>query len=229
MTTRLPRVDTLAADLVASVLAKPPTLGGGRLVCVDGPAGSGKTTLAATLNRGFRDALRAPGAPADRGHVRMVHMDDVFAGWSGLAAGIDTVATSVVAPLESGQPGRYRRYDWYAGRFAEERVVPPCDVLVLEGVGSGGPGRGGYGDAITCLVWVDTPADVRLARGLERDGEQMRDHWLTWGEQEDAMFARERTRERADVVVDGRARPKAPTNQGYVASGSRTAKMRPGS
>ena len=56
---------------------------------------------------------------------------------------------------------------------------------------------------MTLLVWVDTPSDVRLARGLERDGEPMREHWLRWRVQEDAMFARHRTRERADVVVDG--------------------------
>jgi hypothetical protein len=31
----------------------------------------------------------------------------------------------------------------------------------------------------------------------------MRDHWVTWGAQEEAMFVRQRTRERADVIVDG--------------------------
>ncbi len=65
MTSRFPVVERTAAFLVTSVLARPPTLGVGRLVCVDGPAGSGKTTLAAALRRGFRDALRAEGAPAD--------------------------------------------------------------------------------------------------------------------------------------------------------------------
>ncbi len=56
---------------------------------------------------------------------------------------------------------------------------------------------------MTCLVWVEAPSVVRLERGVARDGEHMRSHWLTWAEQEEAMFERERTRERADVVVDG--------------------------
>jgi len=193
-------LDVLAADLAGSVLARPAALGAGRLVCVDGPAGSGKTTLAAALERVLRDC-RPPDSAAGCARVGLIHMDDVFAGWAGLAEGMHTVATSVVAPLRSGRSGRYRRYDWHAGRFAEERVVPPCDVLLVEGVGSG---AAAYDDATTCLVWVDTPADVRLARGLARDGERMREQWLAWSEQEDAMFARERTRERADVVVDGR-------------------------
>jgi uridine kinase len=182
------------------VLELPPTLGGGRLVCVDGPAGSGKTTLAAALRRGFRDALRGAGAPADPVPVRVLHMDNVYAGWAGLDEGIATVATSVVAPLRDGRPGHYRRYDWHRACFAEQRVVAPCDVLVIEGVGSG---SSSYDDAITCLVWVDTPSDVRLSRGLARDGEQLREQWPAWTAREQAMFARERTRDRADLVVDG--------------------------
>jgi uridine kinase len=200
VTARLPSVDATAADLAAVVLRSPPTLGSGRLVCVDGPAGSGKTTLAAALNRSFRDALRGVGSPASR--VRIVHMDSVYDGWAGLGAGMDTVASSVVRPLRAGLPGSYRRYDWHRSAYAEERVVTPCDVLLVEGVGSGGR-LDGYADAVTCLVWVATPPDVRLDRGLQRDGERQRQDWLAWQRQEADMFVRERIRERADVVVDG--------------------------
>jgi uridine kinase len=191
---RFPAVDHLAADVMTSVLAHPSTLGRGRLICVDGPAGSGKTTLAGALRRAARDLLPSGGT------VALVHMDNVYAGWSGLETGMATVATSVVEPLRHGRAGRYRRFDWHAMAFAEERAVDTVDVLVVEGVGSA---SAAYDDAITCLVWVETPSDVRLDRGLARDGERLRDHWLLWREAEEAMFARERTRERADVVVDG--------------------------
>ena len=53
------------------------------------------------------------------------------------------------------------------------------------------------------LVWVEAPYDVRLRRGLERDGDAFAPHWEQWAADEAALFARERTRERADVVVDG--------------------------
>lgn len=190
-----------AADaVVTSVLAAPPTLGTGRLVCVDGPSGSGKSVLAAALNRAFRDRLRSPGAAASASHVRVLHMDNVYDGWAGLAAGMATVAVSVLAPLALGQPGRYRRFDWHTMAFAEERVVPPCDVLVVEGVGAW---SSAVAATVTCLVWADTPSDVRLERGVVRDGEAMRGRLLAWRAQEDEMFARERTRSHADVVVDG--------------------------
>ena len=200
MTARIPAVDATAAAIVSAVLVSPPTLGAGRLVCLDGPAGSGKTTLAAALNRSLRDELRSLGSAESR--VRMLHMDTVYDGWAGLDAGMRTVAASVVGPLREGRPGRYRRYDWHRSRFAEERVVPPCDVLLVEGVGSGGHADG-YVDAVTCLVWVDTPSDVRLERGLRRDGDDQHEHWVAWQRQEARMFARERIRDRADVLVDG--------------------------
>jgi uridine kinase len=185
-----PGLDAAGAAVAERVLASPATLGAGRLVCVDGPSGSGKTTLAAAVVRHLGGAAR----------VRVLHMDDVYDGWAGLAAGMATVATSVVAPLADGRAGHYRRYDWHRGVFAEEHVVEPCDVLVVEGVGAG---QASYAAGTTCLVWVEAPSAVRLARGLARDGDAAREALTAWRALEQEMFARERTRRRADLVVDG--------------------------
>jgi uridine kinase len=156
---------------------------------VDGPAGSGKTSLA-----------RAVADVAAEGHsVRLVHMDDVYEGWAGLDAAPSRLARDLVRPLLQGRPGRYQRYDWHAERLAEWHTVDPVDLLVLDGVGSGAET---YDAAITTLVWVEAPPALRLARGIARDGEQVRPFWTAWMADEDALFARERTRQRADVLVD---------------------------
>ncbi len=163
---------------------RPPSLGAGRLVCVDGPAGSGKTTLAGEVGA-------ATGA-----HV--VHLDDLYDGWAGLER-LDAQLETLLRPLAAGLTGRYRRYDWHAGAFAETVEVPPSDLLVLEGVGAG---WSAYADLVTVLVWVEAPRDLRLRRGVERDGEQLRQEWLAWQEAEQEHFTRHRTRSRADLVVD---------------------------
>ena len=182
-------VEELAARLVTRVNALPPTLGPCRLLCVDGPSGAGKTTLAAAVRRAARPR-----------RVEVLHMDAVYDGWDGIEAGMATVADQVVGPLTRGEPGRYRRYDWHTLRFLEEHVVEARDLLVIEGVGAGNPA---YAAATALLVWVDAPPEVRLLRAMDRDGPETRDLLLGWHLREQEMFARTGIRARADVVVDG--------------------------
>ncbi len=171
------------ATLVARLLAAPPRLGGTRLLCIDGPAGSGKSTLAGRV-------AALTGAP-------VVRMDDLYPGWSGLFA-VDEQVLGVLEPLVGGRPGRYRRYDWEAEAYAEDHVVEPVELLVLEGVGAG---NRGWSDRASLLVWVETSDEVRFARGLERDGDAVRDRWLAWMKDEKRLFAAEGTRARADLVI----------------------------
>ena len=171
---------------MAALLAdRPGTLGAGRLVCVDGPAGSGKTTLAAAL------------ADAVPGTV-VVHTDEMLEGWRGLPGLAGSVA-ALLRPLASGRPGCWTRWDWYADGWAERREVPPAPLLVLEGTGSWSPL---VADLVTVLVWVEAPSQVRLDRGMARDGEQMRPQWEQFRLDEDDLHRRLRTRDHADLVVD---------------------------
>jgi uridine kinase len=166
--------------------AREPSLHRGRLVCIDGPAGSGKTTLASEI-------ASLSGAP-------VLHMDDMFEGWDGLPR-ITAQVESLLLPLAAGRAGSYRRWDWPADAWAETVEVAPAPLLVLEGVGSG---ASSVARLVTVLVWVEVPYDLRMARGLERGGTGVAEHWRQWAVDEQDLFARERTRERADVLVDGR-------------------------
>jgi len=176
-----------SAELVLELTrSRTPTLGGTRLLCIDGPAGSGKTTLAAAV------AGLAPGA-------RVVHMDDLYDGWTGLPRVTDQL-DSILLPLSEGRPGSYRRFDWVEDRFAETVTVEPVELLVLEGVGAGSLEHAAL---ITVLVWVSAPREVRMRRGIDRDGDSFAPHWEAWAAAEAIHFAAEHTHERADLVVDG--------------------------
>jgi hypothetical protein len=173
------------ADLVlAHARTAPARLGSGRLICIDGPAGSGKTTLAERVHR-------LGGAP-------VLRMDDLYPGWDGLFD-VDSHVLGILEPLSRDLPGRYRRYDWTAGEYGESHRVEPVPLLVLEGVGSGNQAWSGL---VSTLVWVEAPADVRLSRGVARDGEGERAHLVAWAQDEDRLFATQGTRARADLVFE---------------------------
>lgn len=178
--------------LLEQVLAAPPQLGDIRLICVDGPAGSGKTTVAER----FAKAAEARGL-----RVQVVHMDDLYDGWDGAERGFGILRDHVLTRLANGLEGRYRRYDWIAGAYAEVHLVPATvEVLIVEGVTSADRGAEPWP---SLRIWVETDNALRLERGIERDGEGMRDRWLEWMRWERDHFAAERTRDRADLIVDG--------------------------
>ena len=173
------------------IAAAPARLGHTRLVLVDGPAGSGKTSLAERLAEALGCAV--------------LHGDEMYEGWAGLPALWETLGGQVLEPLARGERARFRRWDWARGERGEWIEVDAvdgraADALVIEGVGVAGRRAREY--ASVC-VYVEAPWDVRLARGIARDGEGMRDEWLRWEAAEEPILSAEGTREAADVVVDG--------------------------
>lgn len=136
---------------------------------------------------------------AGRADVPVVHTDD-FASWDDQFGWGRSLRAQVIEPLMRGEPGRYQRYDWLARRFGEWHEVPVADVVIVEGVGAA---QRLFADAIAMTVWVETPPDVRLARGIARDGQESREFWQQWVVGEWAHFAADGTSARADLVVIG--------------------------
>jgi uridine kinase len=159
------------------------------LVAVDGPSGAGKSTFAARLAR----ALDAPVVPMDD----FVSWDD-FAGWW------PRLEEQVLAPYLAGRPVTYQRRDWtgdpLGGGLGAWRELPTSRFLVLEGVTSS---RREVADRLDYAVWVDAPRAVRLRRGVDRDGHEMRPRWLSWMEREVSFFDQDNARDRADLRVNG--------------------------
>ena len=91
-----PDLSATARTLAGRVLAGPARLGPVRLVCIDGPAGSGKTTTAAALVASLQEHRRA---------VEVVHLDDLYEGWSGLEGSLwPRLAAQVLRRLAPQNP-----------------------------------------------------------------------------------------------------------------------------
>ncbi len=174
------------------LLTSAPTLGGIRLGVVDGPSGSGKSTFA----RRWARALR----PLTAGVVT-VFSSDLLATWDDPFGWWDRFDAGVLQPLSTGRPGRVRLTDWSGGAPipGRWRTVRPPKVLILEGVSCG---RLALGDRVGTLVWVEVQdRQHRLERAVGRDGAASRDHLAHWQDDEDTFFNRDRTRARADLIL----------------------------
>jgi uridine kinase len=168
-----------------------------RLVAIDGRGGSGKSTLAHRLAEGWHKAF-------------VIEMDDFYRPSTerAFAPAVhggnydrERLVKGVLEPLASGRPGRYQRYDWEKDRLAEWHDVPADAIVLIDGVYSTSEMLRDYFDY---KIWVESPYDVRLKRGLERDGEAMRSEWVDhWMPAEDRYVAAERPDEHANLVFDG--------------------------
>jgi cytidylate kinase len=176
---------TEIAELASQISQRAPLAGQTRVVAVDGPAGSGKTTLAAQLGERLDGAL-------------VLNTDQLYHGWDGLAEGAQRLVDDVLRPLSEGLEAAVRPWNWLSSSEGERRSLPPCETLVVDGAGCGSRAAAPF---LSMIIWLDANAELRQRRALERDGEMFAPHWESWAEQERALFEREQTRERADLII----------------------------
>lgn len=139
-------------------------------VLIDGPSGAGKTTLATLMG----EALG----------IQVVHLDDFYPGWSGLAEGARMVAEDVLHPTRPG----FRRWDWANNRRGEWVALDPEVDLIVEGVGAVTLAslRAAHRRGDTATIRVEADAALRKRRALERDPGYA-EYWDMWARQESAL------------------------------------------
>ncbi|MGO4805866.1 aminodeoxychorismate synthase component I [Arthrobacter sp. 2MCAF15] len=167
------------------------------IIAIDGRSGSGKTTLAIELAARLREHHK----------VSLFHLEDIYPGWNGLAAGIERYVTTVLAPLRRGENAEWVSWDWERHYDGEARTTRPAEIVLVEGVGAAAAAAHPMLDAV---IWADSSDSERRARALARDGDTYEPYWDQWAAQEAEWLAGDDVPARADVHVLNRADGTAP-------------------
>ncbi len=165
---------------------------------MDGRSSNGKSRLAERI------AALVPGAV-------VVHTDDVA--WRHSRFGWDDLLLSgVIERLRRGDAVDYRPPAWDAhGRPGSITVPAAASLVLIEGAGAG---RASLASHVDAVVWVQCDLDVAERRNRARvaAGELDAAGYEGWMAEEVPFHARERTWERADLIVSGSTTVDDPTD-----------------
>lgn len=175
------------------------------LVALDGRGGAGKSTLAREL---VRRIPRSAHVEHDWFHLPKDRVSE------GRRFDHERLIAEVISPFHSGaRELRFSRYNWgyLAGipdGYHETPIsISDVDVVVVEGVETLHRSVASHFDL---RVWVDTPPELSLERGMKRDieeyhldPERVRAAWKEWSDRESESLARDDRRARANVIIKG--------------------------
>jgi hypothetical protein len=122
-------------------------------------------------------------------------MDDLYAGWRGLEAGVDILQRQILGALAKGVGASWQEWDWAAGERVKWREFRGGTPLIIEGVGALNRFSAEHSEI---RVWLEVDEAVRFERWVEREGSD--EHWAEWSAQELEFYARERSSELATLT-----------------------------
>ena len=152
------------------------------ILALDGRSGTGKTHLSLQLAAWVRDG----GLPGELYSVDVPPLDELYTGWTGLAAGLETYTQQVLPALVRDGSATWTPWNWHTSRHDAPRALGPADIIIIEGVGAGHPAARPF-LAGTLTLTLETA--TRKERALARDGATYAPHWDTWAAQEDQLPA----------------------------------------
>ena len=158
------------------------------IILIDGRAGSGKSTFAESLQQQlFRDGESAP---------RVIHMDNIFEGWDGLALGSDYMVRFILQPLARRETASWQDWSWVKNQRSSWREFSGGTPLIVEGCGSLTERSKEHADI---SIWLEASEETRRARWIQR--ERHLEKFDFWAAQELDFYAREKSQSLADLAI----------------------------
>jgi uridine kinase len=164
-------------------------LSSGQIIAIDGPAGSGKTTLANQL-------------AADIADVEIIHVDDLYQGWSDAFSARLTasVISQILLPISQKLDFNYEIYDWRSNKFLKSKLVSKSKIYILDGVGAG---QRQYRPFLAKIIWLNISDEIGLSRVLQRDGAEILLPMQQFQKAQKLHFASDLTENTADFYYEG--------------------------
>ncbi len=165
------------------------------IIAIDGPGGSGKSFFAEKLCNFLKD-------------YGIVHLDDFYLPATDpeiVGSNFDwhRLINQVLLPFLKHSKCKYQLYNWTTGVLDSWKEISSRKYLIIDGVTSGSLELRGY---LNFIIFIETPVDIRLKRGVERDGENSKNIWLNeWMPNESKYFDSDihKTKSICDLIIDG--------------------------
>lgn len=167
------------------------------IIAIDGPGGSGKSTLAEEL------LSYLPGAFT-------VHMDDFYKpkylreeplSKTEIGGYFDweRIEKQIIIPFAENRDIKYQKYNWQFDSLNDWVLIPKSSNVIVEGIYSSRKELSHY---YNLKIWIECPPDVRLSRGIERDGIEMKEYWQkVWMKQENDYFEKQEPFKSANIII----------------------------
>ena len=161
----------------------------GQIIAIDGPAGSGKTTLAKKLQ-------------LDISEVEIIHLDDLYHGWSDAFSPRLTasIINQILIPISNGNEFVFDIYDWRSNKFSKSKIIPAGKIYILEGVSAG---QRQFRKYLSKILWLNIADKEGLARVINRDGAEILAQMQEFQKAQKLHFASELTENAADFHYEG--------------------------
>ncbi|MEK7620469.1 MAG: hypothetical protein AAB413_04520 [Patescibacteria group bacterium] len=170
-----------------------------RIVAIDGGGGAGKTTFASHLQQAIKgsrvikidDFYRPPQLRTPLLSTKIINPNFDW----------DRLRTSVLEAVKEDREIRFQLYDFKAGTLSGEVItISSYATIIVEGVWSL---QEAFIDYCDYRIWLEAPSDIRLERGVARDGEEFRKVWQDeWIPIDESYKEIQEPQLRADCVID---------------------------
>jgi uridine kinase len=159
------------------------------IIAIDGPAGSGKTTLASTLFLALSPQIT----------TRVIHMDELYPGWKGaIGEELTRTLTWLTSSHKAKKSLLYSTFNWASNEFDSPKSFPSSELLILEGVASA---QIAIEEFLATSIWLDLDPLIGFERVIARDGEKISQEMTQWLEMQEQHFLADKTKERCEFLL----------------------------